>query len=76
MSLEDLLHELGSSQEYFFIGKQDGKYRLIHSDLTNVPEWTDMIEHFKQQIEDKLMEQKKQKDALNDLLGDVGMNQN
>jgi hypothetical protein len=39
-------------------------------------EWLDMIEIFKEKLEDKIIDLKANHNAINDLLGDMGLNNN
>ncbi len=71
-----MIKSILESKEFFFIGKFDGVYKLLHSDLSECDEWVDMIEHFKDKLEEKITGQRKDRNALEDLLGDEGINLN
>ena len=73
---EEMIQSIIDSKEFFFIGRFDGKYKLLHSDLSKGEEWLDMIQHFKDKLEDKIVGLKKNKDALNDLLSDEDISLN
>ncbi len=72
----EMIKSILESKEFFFIGKFDGVYKLLHSDLSECDEWVDMIEHFKDKLEEKITGQRKDRNALEDLLGDEGINLN
>ena len=73
---DEMIKSIIESKEFFFIGKFDGVYKLLHSDLSEGDEWVDMIQHFKDKLEEKITGQRKDRNALEDLLGDEGINLN
>ena len=76
MSKEDIIQYLKDSDEYFFITKEDDVFSSIHSNLSGLNEWVDMIEYFKDKLEEKIIGLKKNRDALNDLLTDEDISLN
>ena len=74
--LKELQNELNNTDEFFLISKNKENYKLIHSNLSDCMEWLDMIEIFKEKLEDKIIDLKANHNAINDLLGDIGLNNN
>lgn len=71
---EELKRILMESDEYFIIGKSDGKFQLIHSNLTDPIKWLEMIEYFKNKLENKVIDSLP--DPNDDLLNDNNFNPN
>ena len=75
-TIKKLIDAFDTTEELFFISKNKDGYQLIHSELTDGAEWCEMIEHFLTKLEDKVLEVKKDDDALNDLLNDYIISSN
>ncbi len=73
---KEMINQIKESNEFFFIGKFDGVYKLMHSDLSDCSEWLDMIQHFNHKLEEKIMGLKRNTSALNDLLSDEDISLN
>ena len=76
VSKEELIKYLNDADEYFFITKEDDVFNSIHSDLSNVLEWLDMINHFRDKLMGRVADAKKNTSALDDLLNDTDVNLN
>ena len=53
VSKDELMQYLKDADEYFFITKEDDVFSSVHSNLSGVDEWIDMIEYFKDKLEDQ-----------------------
>lgn len=75
-SKEESIKYLNDADEYFFITKEHDVFNSIHSDLSNVLEWIDMIDHFRDKLMGIVADAKKNTSALDDLLNDTDVNLN
>ena len=63
---KEVKKQLEDCEEYFFICKIDGTFKSIHSNLTNPFEWLDMMQYFKQKLENKVIDSNPSDDLLDD----------
>ena len=76
-TIKRLIKELDRTDEMFFISKSNGdEYTLIHSELTDLDEWIDMVDHFSTKLKEKRALISKNDDAANDLLSSHDINLN
>lgn len=67
-TIKALIEELDNTEELFFISKVEDEYKFIHSELTDLKEWTEMVGHFNDKLKEKIAELNRGNDATDDLL--------
>ena len=72
-TIKRLIEAFDKAEEVFMITKEDDAFRLVHSNLSDAREWVEMIEHFKQNVQEQINDDN---DALDDLLGGFGISSN